>query len=90
MASKTQRIRARLRAKETQLENAYSTFERLLAEDVERYRFDSGDGSQLARRRNLDELRRQISTLENEIDALYNRLNRQGLTTVTLRRKNRF
>lgn len=85
--SRTQELKAKLAKKEQQLELAEATYEKLLSDPNESYRFDSGDGSQSTKKRKLDELKTQIDQLESEIDNLKRRLAGKGLTRVSLRRK---
>lgn len=80
-------IQAAITRKTAQLELANTTYEALLAKQIEEYRFDSNEGSQRARRIKLSEIKAQIDSLEGEIDRLRRRLNQGGLTNVVLRRQ---
>ena len=85
--NKRERLQARIDQKETQLAIANTTYQKLLAEDIEEYRFDSNEGAQRARQVKLSEMRNAIEALEAEIDLLYRRLDCGGVTTMSLRRK---
>lgn len=78
---------ARLAKKQQQLEVAEATYERLLEQDVESYRFDPGDATQQAKRRKIKELSDEIDRLELQIDRIQRKLNGSGLVNFTLRRK---
>ena len=81
------RIRELIAVKEAQKEKAQTLLDTLLGEEVESYRFDSGEGSQQAKRRKLTEVKEIIDSLQQEIDALYRRLECGGLTVINVRRK---
>ena len=72
--------------KEASLGIAYASYDSALAELNESYRFDSGEGSQSAKKRDIESFKKQIDALESEIDSLYRRLKGQGLTRISLRR----
>jgi len=80
------RIEARIAAKETALAALDIAFIAASTE-IEEYRFDSGEGSQRAKYRNLNEIKTNIDGLESEIEALYRRLAGKGVVNITLRRK---
>lgn len=81
------RIEALIVTKQDQLALANATYSKLLAKDIEEYRFDSNEGSQRARRVKLSEFKTQIDSLEAEIERLGRRLRQGGLVSVTLRRQ---
>ena len=87
--STRERLKARLEKKEASLAIAESTYDSLLAEENESYRFDSGEGSQSTKKRKIEDIKSQIDQLESEIDALRRRLKGQGLTRISLRRAGR-
>lgn len=81
------RIRALIDTKTAQLVIANATYTKLLAQDIEEYRFDSNEGSQRARRVKINDLKTQIDSLEAEIERLTRRLKSGGLVNVVLRRQ---
>lgn len=80
-------LEARLAKKKLQLEAANTAYDELIAINVEDYKFDSNEGSQRARRRRIEELTNLIETLEQQIEALENRLCGLGIVNLNLRRK---
>ena len=89
MSTRTQ-LEERLARNEASLDIAYETYDKLLAEVNESYRFDSGEGSQSTKKRDIEALRKQINTLESEIDGIRRRLKGLGLTRITLSRKSHY
>jgi len=81
------RIEAQIATKEAQLALANATYEKLLKQDIEEYRFDSNEGSQRARRFKMSEVKDQIDSLEAAIDRLRRKLRCGGLTNIVLRRQ---
>jgi hypothetical protein len=79
-------IQARIDTATAQLAIANATYTRLLAQDAEEYRFDSGEGSQRAIKRKLTEVKGQIDALQSDIDRLNAQLSNIGLMTINLRR----
>ena len=79
-------ILARIAEIEAQLTVANATYLKLLGKDTSEYRFDSGEGSQRARRVELTDMKDQIDSLMAERDRLQRRLETGGLVTVNLRR----
>lgn len=88
-AEERARIREKIAQKESLLSKLYDTYDLLSGEDVESYRFDSGEGSQQTKRRTLKEVYEQIETIENEIRRLYRRLECGSLVNLNLRRNPR-
>ncbi len=86
-AAEIARIEALIATKIAQLALANTTYSALLANDIEEYRFDSGEGSQRARRVKLKEFKDQIDSLQSEIDTLNRRLRAGGLNSIVLRRQ---
>ena len=86
-ASERARIQALIDTKTAQLAIANETYEKLLANEIEEYRFDSNEGSQRARRVKINDLKSQIDSLEAEIERLNRRLKAGGLVSVVLRRQ---
>jgi len=87
--SERDRIREEIATKEAQKAKAETLLDTLLGEEIESYRFDSGEGSQQAKRRKLTEVKEIIDSLEQEIANLYRRLECGGLVVMNLRRKQR-
>ncbi len=81
------RLKASLERKEQLLVKLYATYEELISDGTESYRFDSGDGSQQAKKRKLAEFKDQIDELESEIAAIERRLAGKGLTSISLKRR---
>jgi hypothetical protein len=81
-------INARIAAKTAQLAIANATYLKLLAQDTEEYRFNSGEGAQWATKRKIKEVSDQIALLESQIDDLNSQLNSGGgLVSFVLRRQ---
>ena len=72
---------------DAQLAKANTTYESLLGQEVESYRFDSGEGSQQAKRRKLDALESSIEYLNIRREKLLQRLNCSGLVNINLDRR---
>ena len=81
------RLIARLQTKKAQLAIANETYSELLAQPIENYKFDSGEGRQEATRRKLEALKDQIDSLEAEIDQIHNQLEGAGVVNLNLRRR---
>ena len=86
-SAKYTRLLARLRQKEASLELAYEMYDKLVAEDILEYRFESGEGAQRVERRKLLNIMQNIQVLEAEIDHLYGRLCGTGIVKMNMRRK---
>ena len=86
-AAERARILALIEQKEAQLVVANETYLALLGNDTSEYRFDSGEGSQRAKRVELNDMKDQIDSLQAEIDGYYRRLETTGLMNITLRRQ---
>lgn len=80
------RIIASIAAKEAVLAALYVAYT-AAATEFEEYKFNSGEGSQQAKYRNLNEIKTNIDSLESEIDSLYRRLAGKGVINMNLRRK---
>jgi chromosome segregation ATPase len=77
-AARRAEIQAQIDTKTAQLTAANTTLESLLSESVESYKFDSGEGSQQAKRRKIDDLMALIQSLEAQIDWLRRKLQSGG------------
>lgn len=81
------RIQARIVSKEASLAVLEDTLAKASERHVLSYRLGSGDGATSVENRSLHEIRNNIRILENEIDALYRKLNGSGVVNMQLRRK---
>ena len=86
-AAEIARIRALIATKEAQLSLANATYEKLLAQDTEEYRLNTGEGSQWATKRKIAALSDEITKLESAIDQLNRKLRAGGIVSVVLRRQ---
>jgi hypothetical protein len=82
---------ARLLAELEKLEELYdlavATYEKLLQQDKISYRFDSGEGSQQARRVKMSEVSQEIEWISSRADNIRARLNGRRVVNMNLRRK---
>jgi hypothetical protein len=76
----------RYNKKVEQLTALYLTYDKL-NDEYANYKFDSGQGKQETTYKTLKELSDQIRILESDIEFLYKKLNCQGITYISLRRK---
>jgi len=76
----------RLAKREASLVIAEATYDELLANPVESYRFDSTEGEQQTKRRKVADAKQQVDELESEIDSIRRRLNGTGVVNMNLRR----
>lgn len=80
-------LEARKTIFETRLAEANTAYaESIAASSVKSYRFDPGDATQQATRRDQKELLSTIDSLQSRIDAINNRLKGTGLVNMRLRR----
>ena len=86
-SSERTRIRALIVEKEDQLAVANATYLKALQSDAEQYKLDTGEGSQMTKKRKLSEIKEAIDSLQQEIENLYRRLRCGGLVKMNLRRK---
>ena len=86
-ASEIARIEALITTKVDQLALANATYNKLLANDIEEYRFDSNEGSQRAKRLDITKMKAQIDSLEAEIERLNRRLKAGGIVNIVMRRQ---
>lgn len=84
----TKYLKERLAKKIALLQKLEATYEKAIESGVESYSFSSGEGSQTTKNRKLSELKKQIESLESEIEQLVARLKQNGVVSLTLRRRN--
>lgn len=78
----------RLSIKQEQLAELNQQYLDAVANPIEEYRFNSGEGgNQWAKRRSLEQIQKAISKLEGEIDNINRRLRGGGVTNIVLRRR---
>lgn len=82
-------LEARKARYETMLEAAYDAVDTLSSQalTVERFNFDSGEGSQAATNRELEQLQKQILFYEAQIAHIDQRLNGLGIVNLTMHRR---
>ncbi len=78
------RLQNRITKKEAYLTSLYTLQENF--DEVESYRFDSGEGSQQTKFRSLSEVDQAIRRTESQIDRLYRVLLGHSIINVNLRR----
>jgi len=81
------RLLARLTKREASLVLAEASYDELLANNVESYRFDSTEGEQQTKRRKLQDIKDQVDSLQAEIDNIRRRLDGKGIVNMNLRRR---
>lgn len=86
-SSRRTRLIARLAKREASLVIVEATYDELLANGIELYRFDSTEGEQQTKRRKLSEVKGQIDSLTAEIDSIRRTLNGTGVVNMNLRRR---
>jgi len=86
-ATKKADYTARITRLQTSLAILEDTYDKAAARDVESYKFDSGEGSQQAKSRNLEDLDKQIRSLQSRIDYYQAKLDGTGLVSQRFRRK---
>jgi hypothetical protein len=75
------RIEAKIVTKEAQLVLAQAALDAALPNaEVSEYEFDSGEGRQQVKRRNVTQLQKTVKTLEDELDSLYQQKEGTGIT----------
>lgn len=84
-AEQEARVRELIEEKESQLTTVRTAYTTAVSE-VESYTFNSGSASQSVRRQKLETLSQEQTNLENQIEALYRRLEGGGLANMNLRR----
>lgn len=79
-------LQLRLAKREASLAIVEDTYDELLANGIEEYKFDSTEGRQETRRRKLTDLKAQIDSLTAEIDSITRKLAGRGVINLNLRR----
>lgn len=79
-------LQQRLARREASLVIVENTYDKLLATGVEEYKFDSTEGRQETRRRELGDVKKQIDSLTAEIDSITRKLAGNGIVNLNLRR----
>lgn len=79
------RIRVLIARKEAQLATANTTYTKTVT-SVEKYSFTSGGASQSVSRRTITELSKEVTRLEQELEALYRQLEGGTIANLNLRR----
>lgn len=63
------------------------TYDKAAARDIESYKFDSGEGSQQAKSRDLEKLDNQIRSVQSRLDYYQQKIDGKGLYSNRFRRK---
>lgn len=84
--AKLQMLRDRKARKQEQWNTANDTLDRLLANDKQTVRMDTGNGMVSMAFRDLETLKKTISSLEAEIENIDNQINGRRVTNHSLRR----
>lgn len=69
---------------ESQIATLNLTISKTLATDIRDYKFDSGEGSQAATRRDPDKLFKLLQSLESKLEFVKMRLAGTGIMNITL------
>jgi hypothetical protein len=85
-SSRTTALLARRAKLVASLAIAETSYDTLLAQPIESFTFNSGDGSQAATRRKLDDLKKQVDLLNSQIEAIDARLNGGGIVGLSVTR----
>ena len=80
-------LQDRLKKVQAVLVVLYDNLTEQASQSVESYQFESGEGMQKAKRRDLSKLLREIAILQATESHLINELARMGLVSIRLRRK---
>ena len=85
--AKRNAILAQIDIIDAQLVLANANYSALLSQEVESYKFDSNEGSQQAKRRQLDKIEKSIDRLTIRREVLIQKLNCSGLVNLRLYRR---
>lgn len=80
------RLKARLATKETQLSALNDLYDDLVSKSLNEYVLNTGEGMQKGVRVRLEDVEKQITKLESQIDFLYRRIYTTGLIRFTVKR----
>ncbi len=80
-------LKARLDKKVTQLDKLNINLDKMLDDNIDTYKLDTGVGNQMVKQRTIKNLQDAITKLEKDIDSICARLNGNGLTVITFRRR---
>lgn len=93
MSGLTASVRARIQARITKLEAAIDAAEdtllELMSSAEESYKFDSREGSQQLKNKDVTQLQQTIDDMYTQLEHLYQRLGGIGIMRLNLRRKHR-
>lgn len=81
------RIQARITALTAQITALETAITTAVAKDIEEYSFNSGDGSQRAVNRKLDDMQNTLDRLYRIREAQYNLLRGRGIVRMKIRRR---
>jgi len=80
-------LKARLAKRNASLAILEATYDELISSGVLSYRFDSTEGEQQTKRRELSEVKKQMDNLVAEIESIERKLSGSGLVMLGLRRR---
>jgi hypothetical protein len=86
-SSRRARIQARITALDAQITAMETAMENAVAKDVEEYTFNSGDGSQRAVNRDLDQMQKTLDNLYRIREHQHNILKGRGIMRATINRR---
>jgi len=81
------RIQARITALTAQITALETAIETAVAKDIEEYSFNSGDGSQRAVNRKLEDMQKSVDILYRQREYQYNLLRGRGIMQMVARRR---
>jgi len=79
-------LKERFDTKKALLDQLYINLTKLLEDNVDTYKLDTGTGSQMVKSRTIKNLQDGITKLEKELDQIAARLEGSGLVVTTFRR----
>ena len=81
------RLQARITALDAQITALETAIESAMAKDIEEYSFNSGDGSQRAVNRKLEDMQTSVDRLYRMREYLHNRLRGRGIMRMVAYRR---